>query len=309
MSRPNIVYSRRYNFGLPGMEKLHPFDIRKFAHAVAHLRRRRVLKRSDLRAPPWPADSLLQRVHWRRYLRSVRSAATLAAIVEVPFVAKLPSVVARYALLNPMRWAVGGTVLAAELALRHGSAVNLGGGFHHAHANFGHGFCVYSDVAVAIAALRAQSLARRFLIVDLDAHQGDGHSTLFMEDDQVQILDMYNASIFPGDPRARDGVTWDIRLRPGTGDDEYLRRLEEALPAAIDESGPDLVFYLAGTDIVAGDPLGLLDVSAAGVFRRDRLVWDELIARGIPTLMLTAGGYTSASAQLIAASVEYCLAR
>lgn len=305
--RPVLVYRRRYNFGFPGLARLHPFDMRKFAHAMAHLRQRGEIKRGDVVRPRWPDEALLQRVHWRRYLKSVRSSAVLARIVEVPFVARLPSFAARYALLNPMRWAVGGTLLAAKLALRRGAAINLGGGFHHAHANFGHGFCVYSDVAVAIAALRASKVAQRFLIVDLDAHQGDGHSTLFANDADVQILDMYNSRIFPGDAAARDGITWDIPLTIDTGDNEYLNRLEDALPEAIDSSRPDLTFYLAGTDIVDGDPLGLLAVSPAGVLKRDMLVWTQLRQRGIPTVLLTAGGYTSASAQLIATTIEHLL--
>ena len=305
--RPVIVYSRRYNFGFPGLEKLHPFDIRKFAHAMARLRRRRMLRRGDILKPRWPSDSELLRVHWRSYLKSVRASDTLAGIVEVPFVARLPSFVARLALLNPMRWAVGGTMLAARQALRVGSAVNLGGGFHHAHANFGHGFCVFSDVGVTIAALRAEQLARRFLIIDLDAHQGDGHSTLFRDDDDVQIFDMYNASIFPNDRAARDGIRWDIRLRPRTRDKEYLERLTDALPAAVDEARPDLAFYLAGTDVIEDDPLGLLGLSPEGVLERDLFVWDQLATHNIPRVMLTAGGYTVASAGLIATTVERLL--
>jgi histone deacetylase 11 len=146
------------------------------------------------------------------------------------------------------------------------------------------------------------------LIVDLDAHQGDGHSTLFSDDDDVLIFDMYNASIFPNDRDAQDGVAWNIPLRPGTSDVEYLARLEEALPGAIDNSRPDLAFYLAGTDALRGDPLGLLDLSGAAVLRRDLFVWQQLAARNVPRVMLTAGGYTKQSATLIANTVERLLA-
>ena len=305
--RPPIIYSRRYNLGVPGLERLHAFDARKFARAMRLLRRSGVLRRRDMMRPSWPADALLQRVHWRRYLKSARTSATIAEIVELPALARLPSAFLRFAVLNPMRWAVGGTLVAAQQALVNGGAINLGGGFHHAHANFGHGFCVYSDVAIAIGALRAQGTADKFLIIDLDAHQGDGHADLFRDDEGVQILDMYNASVFPRDDRARDAIDWEIRLRSGTGDREYLERLEATLPDAVDASRPDLVFYLAGTDIVSGDPLGLLDVSPAGVLRRDQWVWKHLTSRKIPVVMLTAGGYTSASSQLIATTIEHIL--
>ena len=81
--RPVLVYRRRYNFGFPGLARMHPFDMRKFAHAMAHLRQRGALKRGDVVRPRWPDEALLQRVHWRRYLKSVRSSAVLAKIVEV----------------------------------------------------------------------------------------------------------------------------------------------------------------------------------------------------------------------------------
>jgi histone deacetylase 11 len=305
--RPPIIYSRRYNLGVPGIERLHAFNARKYAHAMRLLRRSGTLHRRDVLKPLWPADALLQRVHWRRYLQSVRKSATIAKIVELPPLARLPSAFLRFAILNPMRWAVGGTVVAAHQALAKGCAINLGGGFHHAHADFGHGFCVYSDVAIAIGALRAQGTVCKFLIIDLDAHQGDGHADLFRDDKSVQILDMYNANVFPRDDRARDRIDWEIRLRSGTSDKEYLERLEATLPDAVDASRPDLAFYLAGTDIVSGDPLGLLNVSPRGVLQRDLFVWEQLTSRRIPLVMLTAGGYTSASSQLIATTIEQIL--
>jgi histone deacetylase 11 len=305
--RPKIVYRWRYNLGLPVLEKLHRFDIRKYARAVRILLNGGALRRSEIIRPAWPTDSLLRRVHTADYLASVQSPATLAKIVEVPFVSKLPSLFARHALLNPMRWAVGGTILAAELALQTGLAVNVGGGFHHAHTNRGHGFCVYSDIAVAIATLRVKQLAQRFMIIDLDAHQGDGLERIFMNDPNVQIYDMYNADIFPSDEAARSGITWETRLECGTTDQQYLRELIDMLPTAIDDARPDLAFYLAGTDIVRGDDLGLLDISPDGVFRRDQFVLQQLNERGIPAVMVTAGGYTAASAQLIARTVEFLL--
>ncbi len=233
----------------------------------------------------------------------------LARIAEVPLVAHLPAWAARYALLNPMRWAVGGTILAAQRALEAGLAVNLGGGFHHAHGDRGHGLCVLSDIAIAIAALRARQLARRFLIIDLDAHQGDGLEAIFMDDSAVQIFDMYNVHVFPADEAARSGISWEVRLDAGTRDEEYRWHLTSTLPTAIEQSHPDLVFYFAGTDIVRDDPVGLLDVSPEGVLRRDQLVLDALNECDLPTVMVTAGGYTSQSAQLIAATIEYWLRR
>jgi histone deacetylase 11 len=307
--RPKVVYSRRYNFGFPGLEKWHRFDIHKFARAMRILKSRGVLRRSDVLKPSWPNQSSLTQIHTIEYLRSLRSAATLARIVEVPLVERLPSLVARHVLLNPMRWAVGGTLLAAEQALKTELAVNLGGGFHHAHRGYGHGFCALADVAIAIASLRARGLASRFLIIDLDAHQGDGLEDIFQDDHEVLIYDVYNGDVFPGDEAARAGITWEVRLGIGADDDEYLDCLATTLPGAIEKSKPDLVFYLAGTDIVHGDTVGLMDVSREGVLQRDRFVLDALRDAGYRTVMLTAGGYTPLSAELIADTVEYLFRR
>ena len=118
------------------------------------------------------SDEVLLRVHTRRYLDSLSSSLTVAGIVEVPPVALLPSSVVRSHVLNPMRLATAGTLLAAELALRYGWAVNLGGGYHHASSDEGGGFCVFGDISLAIGSLRERHpQLRRFIIVDLDAHQ------------------------------------------------------------------------------------------------------------------------------------------
>src|SRR5262249_35846076 len=148
-----------------------------------------------------------------------------------------------------MRYATGGTMLAAREALRTRIAINLGGGYHHASRDRGEGFCVYADIAIAAARIRQETAVCRILVIDLDAHQGNGVERIYGGDPETGIFDMYNAAIYPRDEEAKNGIDWDIPLRPGTSDRTYLGLLREVLPRAIDEFQPELAFYNAGTDI------------------------------------------------------------
>ena len=136
-----------------------------------------------------------------------------------------------------MLYATGGTILAVREALCCHIAVNLGGGYHHASRDRGEGFCVYADVAIALARLRAEARLRTALIIDLDAHQGNGLERTYGGDPDTNILDMYTSEIYPRDFEARDSIDWDVPLRSGTGDKEYLDLLGEALPRAPMNSG------------------------------------------------------------------------
>jgi len=210
-----------------------------------------------------------------------------------------------------MRWATMGTVVAARECLGHGLAINLGGGFHHAKPDGGEGFCIYSDIALAIDALRGEGLLGeedRVVYVDLDAHQGNGVCHTLMSDKRVFIFDMYNRSIYPSyDSQARIRIDCDIPLMPTWREEDYLDELADRLPGFLDSISRTrrvgLAIYNAGTDVYAGDPLGQLNVSADGILRRDLLVMRELRQRGIPSIMLLSGGYTQASYKHVADSV------
>jgi histone deacetylase 11 len=246
--------------------------------------------------------------HDEGYLRSLSRSSTIASIVEVWVVAWVPLWLLDRLLLAPMRWAAAGSLRATEVAMQHGVAVNLGGGFHHACHGEGGGFCVYADIAMCIRWARERAGVRTILIVDLDAHQGNGHARdkLRTADRDTFILDMYNADIYPGDREARAGIDVEVRLTSGMRDGEYLRRLRDALAAATDLCAPDLVIYNAGTDILDGDTLGCLSISPAGVARRDSMVFSHFRGdeRMVPVVMLLSGGYGPGSAPAIAASLR-----
>lgn len=314
---PSIVYTPQYDIRAYGLEKLHPFDTRKYSRALARLERSLgPALRDRVIAPRRPAsrDELLA-VHTSEYLSRLGSSRYLAQVLEVPEVALVPATFIRHAVLRPMRWACAGTLLAGELAASGGFAVNLSGGYHHAKPDGGGGFCVYSDIALLIAHLRTTNVLDEDSIVayvDVDAHQGNGVCHFFLEDDRVKILDMFNREIYPfHDVDARDRIDCPIPLSSFCTDERYLDLLRNHLTDFLDAiSGSariDLLVYNAGTDVLRGDPLGLLGVSSAGVVERDLLVARQAHDRGIPFVMLLSGGYTNESHKVIADSVAMLL--
>lgn len=184
--------------------------------------------------------------------------------------------------------AVGGTIAATHAALEHGVAMNLAGGTHHAFPDHGEGFCVFNDVAVAIRVLQREGRIARAAIVDLDVHQGNGTHAIFAGDASVFTFSMHGARNYPFERVAGD---LEIELADGTGDDEYLAALTDALPQVIAASRPDLVVYLAGADPLFSDTLGRLALSAEGLARRDAIVLEECREIGIPVAITIAGGY------------------
>jgi histone deacetylase 11 len=306
--QPCLVYAPGYDITMLGLERLHPFDGRKFSRAWAIVAAR---LGSELRAlhvaPAAPvSDAELLAVHSAQYLDALRSPAVVARALEVDALRWLPRAFIERRLLRPMRLATAGTVLAVERAIAGGGiAMNLGGGYHHAFRDHGEGFCLFADVAVAIAAARrtgALTATDPVAIVDLDAHRGNGVWSLCGDDPAVRVLDLYNAQIYPGpfegDP---DAFPFQVPLKAMTSGADYLAILHEELPRFLATGPrPKLAIYNAGTDVVEGDPLGRLAVPAGDVAARDRHVVRTLAEHGIATAIVTSGGYTRESHRLVA---------
>jgi acetoin utilization deacetylase AcuC-like enzyme len=178
--------------------------------------------------------------------------------------------------------------LAARSALETGLAANLAGGTHHAFADHGEGFCVLNDVAVAITTLRLEALIDRALVIDLDVHQGNGTAAIFAGVDQVFTFSMHGERNYPAE-KMRSDV--DVGLKDGTDDAEYLRLLNEHVPAVLDRADADMAFYLAGVDVAGGDRYGKLALSEEGIRLRDRYVIESVRSRGIPLVIVLGGGY------------------
>jgi acetoin utilization deacetylase AcuC-like enzyme len=199
------------------------------------------------------------------------------------------------------RRSVGGTVAAAAHALEHGIGMNLGGGTHHAGRDFARGYCLFNDVAVALARLRAEGRLRRALVVDCDVHQGDGTAQILGPDPGAFTLSLHGARNYPwksvsssvrasSDFVRRYASDLDLDLPSGTGDDAYLETLSGALDTAIAAIDFEIAFYLAGADPWEGDRLGRLSLTKAGLRARDEHVLERLTARS-PVVVVLAGGY------------------
>jgi len=308
---PRVIYSPGYDIHLLGFNRLHPFDGRKYSRAWEAARRQAgaTLRARTVRpARPIERERLLA-VHPPHYLHQLRSPRYIAQVVELPVLARLPGFLLDRRILRPMRLGTMGTLLAAQHALRGGLALNLAGGYHHASSEQGEGFCFYADIAVALAALRHGPEAvlgpeARVLILDVDAHQGNGNEHLARNDAGVYIVDLYNRDIYPQDLAARRRIDVDQPLRAGTGDQAYLKTLGRALETAL-RSGPfALAFYVAGADVHEADLLGGLNVSADGLRARDRLALEALLGAGVPVAALGAGGYGRESYRHLAGLVE-----
>ncbi|UTW55503.1 histone deacetylase [Kordiimonas sp. SCSIO 12610] len=186
------------------------------------------------------------------------------------------------------RLGTGGTYLAAKLALDYGLACNTAGGSHHAHAGFGSGFCVFNDVAVAIAQLRLDGLIKRALIIDLDVHQGDGTASIFAREPGVYTFSVHCEKNFPFRKSSSD---LDIGLMRGVGDAVYMETLRSNLSVLLDGHKPDIVFYNAGVDPHIDDKLGHLNLSDDGLCAREKYVFDQVCGRSIPLVTVMGGGY------------------
>jgi len=198
------------------------------------------------------------------------------------------------ALVRRSRLAVQGTLTAARLALADGIAANLAGGTHHAFPDHAEGFCVLNDMAVSIRALAAAGKIRRALVIDLDVHQGNGTAAAFARDDTAYTFSMHGAKNYPF---VKECSSRDVELADGMGEVEYMQLLLEHLPQVLDEASADIVFYLAGVDVVAGDRYGRLGLSRAGLRSRDVAVLEAVKVRGIPLVLLMSGGYAPTAEQ------------
>eukprot|EP00850_Spirogloea_muscicola_P016484 SM000134S26927 [mRNA] locus=s134:4170:7181:- [translate_table: standard] len=183
---------------------------------------------------------------------------------------------------------VAGTLLTAELALEHGLACNTAGGTHHAHRDFGSGFCIINDLAVAAAVLLERGEVDRVLILDLDVHQGDGTAAILAGEPRVFTLSMHCGANFPTRKQVSD---LDVDIPVGTGDEEYLRLVAHHLPQVLSLFRPNLVLYDAGVDPHKDDTLGRLSLTSEGLHQRELQVLDTCLGSGIPVAGFVGGGY------------------
>ena len=191
----------------------------------------------------------------------------------------------------------------SDLASAHGWAINLSGGYHHAKADEGGGFCFFSDIAIAARRVLRDRDHAVILVIDLDAHQGNGYASIFRGDPRIQILDVYNADIYPHDEEAKQYIQFRYPIASRSADETYLAVIREAIPPAIERTRPDIIFYIAGADIYEGDTLGCLCVSQGGIIARDEFVFGQAFMNGVPVLMVGGGGYADETGSIVGESI------
>ena len=191
--------------------------------------------------------------------------------------------------------ATGGTVLASKLALDSKLACNTAGGSHHATFNFGAGYCVFNDVAVAANYLKNKGYAKKILILDLDVHQGNGNSEIFQNDKDVLTFSMHCGTNYPAKKSKSD---IDVPLNEDMEDEEYLNILYNNLKK-LNENSYDFVFYVAGVDIHHEDRLGKLKITDEGVNKRDQIVIEHFNTKNISLCGVLGGGYNKSFEKLI----------
>jgi len=273
-----LIYHERYDLNLGK----HVFPSQKFRLIRRALLDQAIADENDFLRPVPAADEDILRAHTADWVRKLKTGALTASELmklEVPYSPELAEAV----------WlAAGGTILAANCALRDGFGTNLGGGFHHAHPGHGEGFCAIHDVAVAIRTLQADRSIAKAIVVDTDVHHGNGTAAIFRGDASVFTLSIHQENNYPA---YKPPSNLDLNMADGADDDEYLGILLPAVEAALDEFHPDLLFYVGGADPYCEDQLGGLSLTKVGLRQRDLGVFSAARKRGIPVATTLAGGY------------------
>ena len=273
-----LVYHEGYDLRLGE----HVFQSQKFRMVRDLVLAEHIAEPLDILSPESASDEDILRVHtpeWVDKLKHDMLSASERMRLEIPY----SQVVVRGFWL-----AAGGSILAAQCALRDGFGFNIGGGFHHAFPGHGEGFCMIHDVAIAIRRLQADGALRKVLIVDTDVHQGNGTAAIFAGDADVFTLSLHQENNYP-EPKPPSDL--DVNLADGTGDEEYLELLDKALANAFRRFAPEMIFYIGGADPYREDQLGGLWLSMRGLQERDALVFAEARLRGLPVAVAFAGGY------------------
>lgn len=302
-----IIYSNEYNIKLMGIQRLHPFDTEKYGHIHKYLLKNSGMTKEQFYTPEICSDDDLRIVHPESYLLALKSKKTIARIAELSPLVLLPRPVLYNGLLKPMKYGTGGTILGVQLALEKGWAINLSGGYHHAKADDGSGFCFFADIPIAIHKLWKKNPNKRILIIDLDAHQGNGFQSILKDDKRIAILDVYGKYNYPRDDDAKRYITYNYPMNQLTKNSDYIRLLRTIIEPAIKKEQPDLIIYNAGTDIYRDDPLGDFRVTAQGIITRDEIVFKAALKHQRPILMVLSGGYTKESAGIIGRSITNLL--
>lgn len=272
-----IVYHPHYSIIWP---EAHRFPMTKFQMLHNYLLQYGMARPEQFHTPELVSEQSIGTVHDLDYYKAFREGRLdekAARRIGMPW---YPELVTR------VRAEVGGTVATTRLALERGLACNTAGGTHHAYRDFGSGFCILNDLAVA--AKLALKRVQQVLIVDLDVHQGDGTAAIFAEEPRVFTFSMHGARNFPFRKQTSD---LDVGLPDGCDDETFMTALRQHLPELLERVQPDLIIYDAGVDVHRDDRLGRLSLSDKGLYDRDLFVLETAAEAAVPIACVVGGGY------------------
>jgi acetoin utilization deacetylase AcuC-like enzyme len=275
---PGVVHHEGYYADIG----LHIFPMRKFRLVRDEIVRRGLIPESEIHRPAPATPEQVMRVHDREYVDKLRNGTLSAleeAILELPYSREL---------VDASFLCAGGSILAASLAMERGIGINLAGGFHHAFADHGEGFCVFNDIAIAIRELQHRKAIRRAAVLDVDVHQGNGTAAIFRDDPSVFTFSIHEEENYPAIKPPSDQ---DVGLETGAGGAAYLAALGHWVPRILERHRPELIAYVAGADPFAEDQLGRLRLSREDLRARDRFTFEAARSRGVPVVAFLAGGY------------------
>jgi acetoin utilization deacetylase AcuC-like enzyme len=275
-----IAFDQIYAYPLP---ESHRFPMLKYELIPAQLLHEGVITQANLFSPGLVSEDIILKTHQQEYwgqLRDLTLPAKEQRRIGFPLSAQLIEREIRIA---------KGTIDGCQFALENRIAFNVAGGTHHAGSNWGEGFCMLNDQAIAANYLLAMELSKSILIIDLDVHQGNGTAQIFENEQRVFTFSMHGDKNFPFRKEQSD---LDIPLADGVADEEYLDVLRRILPELISRRQPDFIFYLAGVDILSTDKLGKLALSKEACKERDRFVFEQCISNNIPVQVSMGGGYS-----------------
>ena len=263
------------------------FPIKKFGVLAEYLLKNRIVKKFYI--PKECSTETLKTSHSLEYINHIRNK-TLDIKLQKKIGFPINDSVVKRSFV-----ATGGTVLASKLALDSKLACNTAGGSHHATFDYGAGYCVFNDVAVAANYLKDKGYAKKILILDLDVHQGNGNSEIFQNDKNVLTFSMHCASNYPAKKSKSD---IDIELKEHMEDKEYHEVLNDNLNK-LNQNKYDFVFYVAGVDIHYEDRLGKLKITDEGINKRDQMVIENFFSKNTPLCGVLGGGYNKSFEKLI----------
>jgi len=261
--------------------KNHVFPVNKYRLVYESLLKKGAA-RDNFIEPTLPDEKDILRAHLLKYVKKIKTGRLSSSEItelELPF--------SREA-IDFFFLTAGGTIQASEAALRDGMCVHIGGGFHHAFADHGEGFCMINDVAVALEKMKAEEKVQRAMVIDCDVHQGNGTASILKNKDYAFTFSIHQMDIYPAEKAVS---SLDVGLWSGDGDEKYLDALGQHIPRIYEEFAPDLIYFLAGADPYRKDKLGDLDLTLRGLEKRDQMVIENAQRRGCPVVILFAGGY------------------